>query len=248
MKKGLKILVLSIFALLILAFIYIAINIHMSNTQERYRKYGRYKISGDTANEGPQTDTPITDKAEELLKEKYGGDFVAYYESYYDEFSLIVNFYAHPVGEPNKRFWFNLNDDGELMISDSDYYPVLVHDDLVTYIYQYIKDFGIDMENLDARVVSYYKSTFSVEYLKGKDIIMDLYFDDRASADRLIDKREEFCNKLFEGLYNVDSVNISIYDDPSAKEEQKFVDSYAEFDITNDDPIKFHYYINGEEK
>ena len=104
------------------------------------------------------------------------------------------------------------------------------------------------MENLDARVVSYYKSTFSVEYLKGKDIIMDLYFDDRALADRLIDKREEFCNKLFEGLYNVDSVNISIYDDPSAKEEQKFVDSYAEFYITNDDPIKFHYYINGEEK
>lgn len=81
------------------------------------------------------TDTPLTDKAEELLKEKYGREFVCSYYLYPLEWSLCIDFKAAPADEPQMEFYVDLGggSDGLELYSD-DYINMRCLDELSDWL------------------------------------------------------------------------------------------------------------------
>lgn len=95
------------------------------------------------------TDTPLTDKAEELLKEKYGREFVCSYFLYQLEFSLCMDVKAAPADDPQMEFYVDLRggNSGLEVYSDA-YINMLCMDELSDWLKE-----GVDIPEAKGTVL-----------------------------------------------------------------------------------------------
>lgn len=90
------------------------------------------------------TDTPMTDEAEVLLKEKYGRDFICSYCVYPLEWSLCIDEKAAPADDPQMEFYVCLGGRDGLEILDDHYINMLYMDEMSEWLYE-----GIDIPETD---------------------------------------------------------------------------------------------------
>lgn len=116
------------------------------------------------------TDTPMTDKAEELLKEKYGREFVCSYFLYKLEWSLCMDVKAAPADDPQIEFDVNLwgGNDGLEVYSDS-YLNMLYLDELSDWLKE-----GVDIPEAES-IVLYSVGTLTEQEVADKQFWDGLY-------------------------------------------------------------------------
>lgn len=116
------------------------------------------------------TDTPLTDKAEELLKEKYGREFVCSYYLYELEWSLCMDVKAAPADDPQMEFNVELRggSDGLEVYSDS-YINVRCLDELSAWLKE-----GVDIPEAKDTVL-YSTGTLTEQEIADKQFWDGLY-------------------------------------------------------------------------
>ncbi|MBD5104220.1 MAG: hypothetical protein HDT47_05060 [Ruminococcaceae bacterium] len=102
---------------------------------------GEYVISDSQPMWEWVTDTPITDASEELLKEKYGRDFVCSYFLYPQEWSLCIEFKAAPADDPQTEFSYRPSGSGALAYDN--YISMMYMDEISDWLYE-----GVDIPEI----------------------------------------------------------------------------------------------------
>lgn len=102
---------------------------------------GKYVISDSQPMWEWVTDTPITDASEELLKEKYGREFVCSYFLYPQELSLCIEFKAAPADDLQTEFLYR--PDGSGALAYDHYINITYMDEISAWLHE-----GVDIPEI----------------------------------------------------------------------------------------------------